>query len=395
MKYKLLWIGAISWCKAGKYEPPVRYPGIVSASSFQQAIIEGLEKQGESVQILSDADIFDGDRALWKHNENEQCDIRVAGKGNKILRLPVKTSNLIREIRKSNLAENRDVALAYEIHIPYLFALKELKKRNPSITTLLICPDLTTYMDIDIDRKPLKKIFKSMENRLMKRLLRYVDGYVFFTEQMADFFTGKSRRPYAVVEGVLNDEKYDYSESEKSPFIMHSGSLHSKMGIEELVAAFEELENLKMNLLFFGSGEMDDFIRQEAQKDARIKHMGFVTPQELFLYEKRAALLVNVRSPKEEYTKYSFPSKTFEFMASGSPVLSTDMQGIPSEYKKYMIVIPDNGKDTIKEALVTFFSMPESEQIELGKRARSFVRTEKNAIMQSRKIRNLINLLKG
>lgn len=70
MKYKLLWIGAISWCKAGKYEPPVRYPGIVSASSFQQAIIEGLEKQGESVQILSDADIFDGDRALWKHNEN-------------------------------------------------------------------------------------------------------------------------------------------------------------------------------------------------------------------------------------------------------------------------------------------------------------------------------------
>lgn len=392
MEYKILWVGAISWLKNGVFTPPVRYPGIVSASTFQQAMIEGLENQGQSVRILSDSDVFDGTRVIWNHNKSNEYDVRVAGKENRILRLPVKTINLIKEIRKKGIARQRDVVVAYEMHIPYLFAIRKLKKEY-NITTILICPDLTAYMDVDIEKKPIKRIFKIIENQMMKHLLKYVDGYVFFTAQMAELFTGKLHKPYTVVEGVLNEEKYDYSACEKQPFIMHSGSLHSKMGIEELVTAFKELKDLKQDLLFFGSGEMDEYICQEGKKDPRIKHMGFVSPQELFSYEKKASLLVNVRSPKEEYTKYSFPSKTFEFMASGTPVLSTDMPGIPEEYKQNMIIIPDNNKDTIKSALSNFFALSEAEQIAIGLKAQRFVRTEKNAIKQSKKIIELIEQL--
>lgn len=392
MEYRILWVGAISWLKNGVFTPPVRYPGIVSASAFQQAMIEGLENQGQSVRILSDSDVFDGTRVIWNHNESNEYDVRVAGKENRILRLPVKTINLIKEIRKKSIARQRDVVVAYEMHIPYLFVIRKLKKEY-NITTILICPDLTTYMDVDIEKKPIKWIFKIIENQMMKHLLKYVDGYVFFTAQMAELFTGKLHKPYTVVEGVLNEEKYDYSACEKQQFIMHSGSLHSKMGIEELVTAFKELKDLKLDLLFFGSGEMDEYICQERKKDPRIKHMGFVSPQELFSYEKKASLLVNVRSPKEEYTKYSFPSKTFEFMASGTPILSTDMPGIPEEYKQNMIIIPDNNKDTIKSALSNFFALSEAEQIAIGMKAQCFVRTEKNAIKQSKKIIELIEQL--
>ena len=58
-----------------------------------------------------------------------------------------------------------------------------------------------------------------------------------------------------------------------------------------------------------------------------------------------------------------------------------------------MIIIPDNNKDTIKSALSNFFALSEAEQIALGLKAQRFVRTEKNAIKQSKKIIELIEQL--
>lgn len=119
-KKNILWIGALSWLNADlTYFPNASYPGIVSGSAFQQSIIEGFEQHGNDVQILTDCDMGSGERLEWSHNDKSK-DIRVAGKSNKILRIIKKTQGLKRELRKTKILANKDVVLAYEMHLPYL-----------------------------------------------------------------------------------------------------------------------------------------------------------------------------------------------------------------------------------------------------------------------------------
>ena len=45
---------------------------------------------------------------------------------------------------------------------------------------------------------------------------------------------------------------------------------------------------------------------------------------------------MNPRSADAEYTKYSFPSKTIEYLATGVPVVMNRLPGIPEEYEYFV-----------------------------------------------------------
>ena len=388
MDNNILWICGIAWMRDDNtYFPEATYPGIVSGSAFQQAIIEGLEAQNSNVRILSDCDMSSGKRLEWSHN-GKSHDIRVAGNGNRFLRIPIKIIELFKEIKRGNILNDMDYVFAYEMHLPYLFCLKKIKKINPKIKTVLICPDLSIHMDLDAKKKPLKSFLKKIENIVARRLLKSVDGYVLFTEQMQEYFS-EFKKPYTVVEGVYRD-KYALTPTTKKHFIMHAGSLHHNIGIEELISAFEQITNQTEELWFFGSGAMDEYIKEKEKTNNRIKHMGFVDPQQLFEYEKQATLLVNVRNPQAEYTKYSFPSKTFEYMASGTPFLTTELPGIPLEYKDYLFTIENNSVDEIKAGLDRALALSDQERQKFGADARTFVLTQKNKYIQSKKFSELL-----
>lgn len=390
-KKNILWIGALSWLREDlTYFPNASYPGIVSGSAFQQSIIEGLEEHGNDVQILTDCDMGSGERLEWSHNGKSK-DIRIAGKSNKILRILTKIKGLKKELKKTTILSNQDVVLAYEMHLPYLFALKKIKKLHKDIPTILICPDLSIYMDVNSKNKPLKRFLKKIENWLMKKLLRYVDGVVVFTEQMYDYFSSQ-HIPYVVVEGVCRN-KFSLITKQKKNYILHAGSLHKNTGIEQLIEAFEKLATNDLELWFCGSGAMDEYILEKAKKNKKIKHLGFVNPTLLFEYEKEAFMLVNVRDPKEEYTKYSFPSKTFEFMLSGTITLCTELPGIPSEYKDHLVMISTNKVEEIMNGMNEIINMKEEERTEFGLKARTFVLEEKNQYIQSGKIIEFIHSL--
>lgn len=391
MKQKeILWVSGIAWMSDNyEYFPKATDPGLVSSSAFQQAIIEGLEAQGEQVRLLSTINRRFS-RVQWSHNGKSQ-DIIVEGINGHLTGLLSKKKRLLAEINKKNFLDGIKIVSAYEMHLPYLYALRSIKKKNPEIKTILICPDLSTYMDIGIKKKPIKYLLKKVESMIMKRLLSYVDGFVVFTNQMYEYFS-YTKKPYVVVEGVYRN-KYDLTEIEKQPIILHAGSLHYNTGIEELIEAFEKIDNSDVELWFCGKGEMDSYIHDKCKKNSKIKHKGFVDPKDLFEYEKQALLLVNVRDPKENYTKYSFPSKTFEYMASGTPFLTTDLEGIPEEYKQNLLLIENNEVETIKNGLLRALNMTKEENRNFGNQARNFVLEKKNKQCQSKIILDFMSAL--
>ena len=113
-------------------------------------------------------------------------------------------------------------------------------------------------------------------------------------------------------------------------------------------------------------------------------------PQNLIEYQTQATLLVNVRDPQAEYTKYSFPSKTFEYMASGTPFLTTELPGIPLEYKDYLFTIENNSVDEIKAGLDRALALSDQERQKFGADARTFVLTQKNKYIQSKKFSDFL-----
>ena len=72
-----------------------------------------------------------------------------------------------------------------------------------------------------------------------------------------------------------------------------------------------------------------------------------------------ADLLVNLRDSRIEYTKLSFPSKMFDYMASGTPVLTTKLDGIPIEYYDYVFSIDSYSSSSIADKIREILKMDE------------------------------------
>ncbi len=70
---------------------------------------------------------------------------------------------------------------------------------------------------------------------------------------------------------------------------------------------------------------------------------------------------------------YSFPSKTFEYMVSGTPFLTTRLKGIPQEYDKYIYSINDSDINLIKKEIETILLIPDEEINKLTQDARLFI----------------------
>ena len=106
-----------------------------------------------------------------------------------------------------------------------------------------------------------------------------------------------------------------------------------------------------------------------------------------------ATLLVNVRDSGEQYTRYSFPSKTMEYMSSGTPLLTTRLSGIPDEYFDYVYALDDESEEGLKKTLDSILSKTPQELDQKGKSAKNFVKNNKNYVVQAERIYNLLRRL--
>ena len=103
-------------------------------------------------------------------------------------------------------------------------------------------------------------------------------------------------------------------------------------------------------------------------------------------------MLVNPRQNTDIFTKYSFPSKTMEYLASGRPVIGYRLDGIPEEYYKYIQLVNDNSVDALKDKIVEVCSLPADERNRIGMTAREFIVREKNPRVQCQKVKAMWEL---
>ncbi len=230
----------------------------------------------------------------------------------------------------------------------------------------------------------LKKIILPYYRKIVNYLETNYDLYILFTEPMNEKIN-PNKKPYLVMEGIFNSG-LDLTPEKKEYALMYAGTLSFEYGVKMILDAFEEIEDENLELWLFGDGDMHDYIINLCERNKKVKFYGFISHLEVFKYEKKATLLVNTRNPNDSYTMYSFPSKTFEYMLSGTPYLTTYLKGIPDEYYKYLYVVNNYAVDSIKSEIIKILGKSQRDLILKGLKARRFILNQKKHSEQIDKI---------
>lgn len=216
-------------------------------------------------------------------------------------------------------------------------------------------------------------------------------GYIFLTEQMNSFINKKSK-PFCVIEGLcdISESAVDSEKKDYPMVVMYAGTLNVRYGINELVQGFLEANIPNTILEIYGTGNYQDELIKICAEHSNVVYHGVVKNEDIRQRESAATLLVNPRPNSGEYTKYSFPSKNIEYMSSGTPLLACQLPGIPKEYYKYFFELQKTTSSEIKETLEKLFLLKKEDLINKGIEAKKFVRTQKNNVIMTKKVIELI-----
>lgn len=233
-----------------------------------------------------------------------------------------------------------------------------------------------------------RKLAEYAEKNTARNLEKY-DGYLLLTEAM-NAVVNKKGKPYIVLEGHC-DSKMEQRDNNLVNKIhpkvaMYAGGIHKEFGIERLVNAFVRGNFRDWELHIYGDGNYQNELTELTRKISNIKYYGVQPNSVIVDNQLKATILLNPRLTDAEYVKYSFPSKTMECMASGTPLCTTRLPGMPTEYYPYVYFFDDESEDGMLLALQYVLNKNEEALHEFGKRAKNFVMTEKTNVKQAKKL---------
>lgn len=144
--------------------------------------------------------------------------------------------------------------------------------------------------------------------------------------------------PAVVIRGIVDEEFYKeccrYKKKKNKKFtILYAGDLGKTRGVEVLYDALNFFQR-DCEVIITGKGEF-------RSSDPRINFKGFVDYKEVRQLMKQADVLLQCQKIKDAFSKSSFPSKLFEYIATGNTIISSAMPDV-KEFAGDSIIYYDN-----------------------------------------------------
>ena len=376
-----------------------------AANALQWNIINGLDANNcGKIQILDYLPIDSypngyTDKYIkeyaFQHTDKYRSDDKVVGCTNiTIIKQFVNVIPLKKEVniwlQRSNL--RKKIVIIYTASSMFLELCKYVKKIDNDIITCCIIADIPEFLSAR-KLRGIEKAFNYYETQKSALLYKYIDKYVLLTEHMSQKLSITA--PYIVMEGIATDINIPYDKTLANRYayekcIIYTGTLNYQFGIMNLLTAFSKINSPNIKLIICGYGQAEEMILKKQKEDNRIIFLGKLDREKTLSLQKAATVLVNPRQNNEEFTKYSFPSKTMEYLVSGVPVVAYKLDGIPDEYDEYLNYVEENTPEALAKKLIQICDMSQQERTEMGRRGREFVLNNKNAVVQTQKILELI-----
>ena len=313
------------------------------------------------------------------------------------LNLPVfgglsKYRNLLNAYDKLYANQKPEIVIAYGFFEENIRLLANIKQNNKGTKTCLIIPDLPEYMSNQGSQSIVHKLLINRIYNIFKRNKEYIDYYSVITPQMAEHLSLKKSQ-YVVIDGMVGKveecENRTYTKDSNKFIFMYSGGLSKSYGTEQMLSSFSSIDNANIELWICGDGPFKEDVVKAAETDSRIKYFGVVSQEECHDLQRQASCLINPRDDSI-ITRYSFPSKTMEYLASGVPVIAKRLTGMDSEYSDFFIEFSD--KRSLEEVMKSSIMMRKDQLNQYGIKGRDFVRKNKTCERQTRKLLELMGV---
>ncbi len=292
----------------------------------------------------------------------------------------------VRELEKKLDLEHpeQNFIITYNTYEPFVRAACHLKKKHPGIRLAMLVTDcipgrgdMERYMTASAVRKG---------DRIIKMAKNY-DGFIFLTKYLAEALE-IGDKPYVITECISNEKQSACPENAVSANrCLYSGAVNAEYGICELADAFAGMDGAE--LWICGKGNAGAYLEKLAAKHENIRYLGFLNPKELENYRSQCDFLINPRRPSGTYTKYSFPSKTAEYMMAAKPVIMYKLEGIPDEYDQYLNYLTGKNVWQIRRELAEIFASDYEILKQKAAAGRGFMMREKSSLAQAKRIFSL------
>lgn len=385
----------------GMQEKLIKLGSVVdfAGHTFQTALLSGLDDYYRgNIKVISSAltssypkiKKINFGRVEFSHQDGaETKDVYVGALNIPFVKLLSKCLRVGKELKKSLIKDKENTVIVYSPHTPFVLSAYLNRKRIDKL--LIVVPDLPEFMGEK--SKGIKGILKRLDIKLMNHCLEKFDAFVLLSPYMREKLP-VGNKPWLQFEGIYQvpDVLKENVKKEELKTIMYTGNIYRKRGVDILLEAFELIDKPNYRLWIRGNGNMKQEILELSKKDPRIIYFEPMERDELLRMEMRATLMVNPTPASWEFTKYFFPSKTMEYMASRTPTLMFDLACLPDEYKPYLFFSEENAV-ALMNRIIEICEQPQVELDAFGKKASEFIVNKKNANVQAGRLVDLINKL--
>ncbi|QXE91648.1 glycosyltransferase [Geomonas subterranea] len=221
-----------------------------------------------------------------------------------------------------------------------------------------------TYID---DKLSIPGKLKWFAGEILDRFfLGLADGIVVISNYLRQLYGKKVALsvPLCLIPISARCEAESRAEREPGPMrVVYAGSFAKKDGIEQLLDAFESVQGKKGNciLMLCGTGASVKLYQPRIAANPAIHYVGYLEDRAFYRFLKGADVLCVTRTGST-YANAGFPFKLGEYLATGNPVIVSDV-GDVRRYLSHMedaIIVEPGSVSAIAGALEYCLDHPET-----------------------------------
>jgi glycosyltransferase involved in cell wall biosynthesis len=203
-------------------------------------------------------------------------------------------------------------------------------------------------------------IFKKLHLWHERNIHKLCDHLVVISKQLYGYFQQKiSSNRLSLIPIVIDMNRFSHLNGKpKKPLrVGYIGSFGQKDGVLEIIQAYQDAKrkypDLRLSLIGYPENLSKDILQDLYKSDKDIEFTGQVYYQNIPDHLHNCDLLI-VNRPNTAYANYGFPTKLGEYLASGRPVIATNVGDISyylEDENDLILVEPDNTKQ-LAEAII-------------------------------------------
>ena len=355
-------------------------------------VMEGIDVSCVTVTPLAS---YPRDKKIYQQKEEQTLFQNVNVNRISYLNFPIvkqlwQIVNVYRTAKKMVIKEKADTVFCFNLFPQIGIPMRWLKRKFPFLDTVCLLADLP--IDDNTERKGVSVWLRNIMEKSTWKSMKICDKYIVLNKEVIRKYL--PNKEYIVIDGGVSDDdvkKYeDYVAKNEEYSIMYCGALTEDYGIFILLQAMQLVKDEDIYLDIYGGGYLEDVVRSAAQQRRNIRYHGRVDNQTIIKKQREAWLLINPRVINDPIGEVTFPSKTFEYMLSGTPVLTTRLNGYSEEYEGKMIFTESDSAEKIAEGIEKVKRMGKEELQSISCEAKKFVVEKRCWSVQSKKIADFI-----